>query len=274
MADLVSALFLIVSKFNGDHTHVKIVYVVITFVTIGLIALYLWSGDSEHTVATAPIVSVDTKRSIEPGVSARVETTVKMPGVKSSTANSTSSSLSTELRRWNESHGYLHDPESNNPYSGYKFSQLMELAEQGDIEAIYQVSGSTILYDKDYEKGLSLLTDAAVRGSTLALVRTGNHYTNGQLPTAVEGQDNNLLAATYYMAADLRGDSTGTVMVDIALQKAGIDTANKAEFDSVCKAATDLLASLSEQRSQLGLGDFDNSRKPGDESGYHPICSR
>lgn len=168
---------------------------------------------------------------------------------------------SEEIKEWFAARGNysFFSPDSLSDYQGYDIETLTRLSDSGDIKAMH------VLADRanNFSDLRSILFKASIYGSTEALIQLGslNENDEGNIgEKSPEVQKAKILTAlAYYEVAQMRGDWWG----NIAAGKSLIER-YKVDFTEQDKL---LIKNLSEQiyndlqvrRSELGLGEFDNS---------------
>ena len=179
-----------------------------------------------------------------------------------------------ELNQWRLERGYM-PPDSDkeqNAYNGYTEEALRSLAKNGDMVALHVLADR--YGDLDYIKanGIDVLTvlrirhdflyEAAIRGSTRALMELGIHYA-AKNQNASGGYEEKKAAEievlAIYKVATLRGDPDHFIdelRVSKSIRGVEITDADKQHIDLRAKA---IYADLQAKRKDMGLEDFDNS---------------
>ncbi|WP_323814128.1 hypothetical protein [Cellvibrio sp. NN19] len=161
---------------------------------------------------------------------------------------------------WFESRGIysFRGPDEKNDYQNYDLATLQTLSAQGDIRAMHLLAKKA----DNIAASNGILLNAAIHGSTGALSEIGlsletefdvrNKSAEDRKPYVME-------SLAYYEAAQLRGDWWGNISYsDSLLNRYPMDLT---DFDKsqIQKRAQEIYDDLQQRRTQLGLGDFDNS---------------
>lgn len=169
---------------------------------------------------------------------------------------------------WQESRGYFR-PETIAQYNAYSEATLEALAAQGDICALQIISNIWFLDGRNQES-LNALNEAAARGSIQALFRISSRMESNML-----SQNNELLkkelgykSLAYMQIANMRGDK----MIDDSIMSTfksmnnfDVDPDDQKIIDEYAKS---IYLSLENYRTEIGLGEFDNSLDPNVEKLY------
>jgi hypothetical protein len=160
--------------------------------------------------------------------------------------------------------GYMYET-PNDAYVSYDQQTLEKLAGSGDVRAIQALAK---LLDSQYKfsEAQNLYKRAAVLGSTYALAelsRTAAGESIGELALDVK-KAHVLESMAYAKVAAMRGDSF-RYFADMGVPTATNPTQiplTQDDYASVQPLAQKIYDSLQTQRSELGLGAFDNSVPP------------
>lgn len=161
---------------------------------------------------------------------------------------------------WFESRGvyYFRGPEEQDDYKNYDVETLKKLSISGDVRAMHTLADKA----ESIAESNGILFNAAIHGSTGALMRIGssletefdieNKSVEERRPYIVE-------SLAYYEAAQLRGDWWGNISDrDSLLKRYPIDL-SAVDKSHIQKRAQEIYDDLQQRRTQMGLGDFDNS---------------
>ncbi|HEY7884099.1 MAG TPA: hypothetical protein VIC08_04030, partial [Cellvibrionaceae bacterium] len=146
-------------------------------------------------------------------------------------------------------------------YQDYSWDTLDSLAKQGDMRAMQQLADRAA-NDGDFSLAKGLYLSAAVRGSTLALVRaanlTGVAVISGEVNHNEVMRSHALEALSLYAVAERRSDYMGAVQFQARKEIWGIEL-SESEMADIQQRADELYQTLSQSRRDLGLAPFDNN---------------
>ncbi|HOY22215.1 MAG TPA: hypothetical protein PK002_03630 [Cellvibrio sp.] len=179
-----------------------------------------------------------------------------------------------ELNQWRLERGYMppNSDKEQNAYNAYTEEALRSLAKNGDVVALHVLADRYL--DLEYMQAHEIdvltssrvrrdfLTDAAIRGSTRALMELGIDY--GAEHRNISRTDDEKKAAeievlAIYKVATLRGDPDHFIdelRVSKSIRGIEITDADKQHIDLRAK---EIYADLQAKRKDMGLDDFDNS---------------
>lgn len=177
-----------------------------------------------------------------------------------------------ELEEWKAARGYVTNA---NEYGGYSESILLDLAKNGDVQALITL-GELRYRTQGFNGAAPFYLKAAVRGSTDALERIASieeisHYSNAKSPE--EKQRYMLKTLAWYKVASLRGDRLPELFMGNAFIANNAINLSAADNQRVAAIAEDLYKGMQDARNKLGLGDFDNSA-PDSVKRYFEILER
>jgi hypothetical protein len=171
-----------------------------------------------------------------------------------------------EFKQWSYSRGHTYWFEGKtDEYSAYDLETLKKLANSGDIHAMEALSRYPGISGKSK---IMLLNRAAVYGSTSALQSIAIGLDSEYSPTddnfdekltPEERHTNQLEAMAYYELAGLRGDKgvkLGGLKYYASYKKIEFTAEEKQQIKV---RGRELYNELQQQRTNLGLGDFDNT---------------
>ncbi len=146
-------------------------------------------------------------------------------------------------------------------YSTYDIGALKKLANEGDARAVEALAVNE-WKQKGYDAAIQIYTEAAAKGSTVALSSIGQvidtaMYRNAKTPE--EKHAAALEVLSYGEAANLRGDRLPKIQNEsafIQLNKIVLTDNDRKEIDTRAKEIYD---QIQNKRYELNLGDFDNS---------------
>jgi hypothetical protein len=179
-----------------------------------------------------------------------------------------------ELNQWRFERGYL-PPDADkeqNAYNSYTEEALRALAKDGDIAALHVLADR--YGDIDYIKanGIDILTvarisddfltQAAIRGSTRALMEISVQYEAEYASKAVSPQEKKaaeIEKLAIRKVAYFRGDPDSYLSgLKVAKSVDGVDITDD-DKERIDLRAKEIYSQLQEKRKNLGLDDFDNS---------------
>jgi hypothetical protein len=166
-----------------------------------------------------------------------------------------------ELKNWQRAHGYFN---ASREFGRLSDSELEPFIKSGDVGALQEIADRRSI--KDPRESIAYFEQAAVYGSTSALVRAGHlhsFFANREVNTLVDSDDQNMgssMALGYLLAAQMAGD-------DLAAGIATEEALNKTEYTdemktAACQQAQAIIDRLQHQRLQIGLSDFDLTPAP------------
>lgn len=173
------------------------------------------------------------------------------------------------LKSWMDDRGYLRLSDLK-IYEGYSEATLLELAKHGDLKALETLSSRAI--DKgDKEKAILYINLGIVHGSTAALERLTLYTTPNIGNEATEEQRRPAVLETLAVikVLSMRGDkylSTSNYGIFIRNYKRqyNVDLVlEPTEEDFVANRAQEIYDKYQAIRTEMGLGDFDNSEPSG-----------
>lgn len=171
------------------------------------------------------------------------------------------------VKSWMEARGhYGPDNDSLNEYKAYDLETLERLAEAGDLKAMstlswLYLSAEQLVHPDSLIKYERILHKAALYGSTAALGNLSIYAAKQEPGTRVVKHENLLEAFAWAHVGALRGDMYAS---ENAMSDARI---HNFEFTDVTIAqiknrAHEIYNKLEQERIEMGLGKFDNSRPP------------
>ena len=167
---------------------------------------------------------------------------------------------------WNETKGYIDWLRVRPDYIAYSNETLQSLADNGDRDAQFLL-GNRMLFS-DPQLALGYLKDAAVRGYTPTLINISDIYflmAQNRTERAIGPKDNDAYyfseAAAWLLVGEARGDSGASYRLALLLKE--VPEGEKSELLSLaCQTAPVYYEELATNRTDLGLGPFDNSPNP------------
>lgn len=167
---------------------------------------------------------------------------------------------------WNEAKGYTDWLRVRPDYIAYSTETLRTLADNGDREA-QLLLGSRIQLS-DPQLALKYFKDAAVRGYTLTLLYISNIYlmmAQNRTERAIGPKNNDAYyyseAVAWILVGEARGDSGASFRLARLLEE--VPESERSELLSLaCQIAPVYYEELVTNRTDLGLGPFDNSPYP------------
>ncbi len=166
---------------------------------------------------------------------------------------------------WGDRHGYA---EYKNMYFKLSAAEIDSLIEAGDIGGMQHVAGLAMIGEP--EKAMEMYTQAAIHGSTAALVQMADMWElHGQkkLKDAIPEELNSFMAPdelasiAYSYAAALRGDEM-TAPGNLASMKGRLETLTSEERAAICGLSGRIVSELNQRRLNAGIPAFDNSKTP------------
>lgn len=179
-----------------------------------------------------------------------------------------------EVNKWLFEHGYTppNATDEENVYNSYNHEALQIMAKNGDISALHVLADRYLDSDYIHSHGIDILNvfeirsgflkEAAIRGSTRALVELGladkvkNRYAANSID---ESKAAEIGALVFFKAAELRGDPQPFVRGIQTAQVVGGISITERDMQQIDERAHEIYTDLQAKRTQLGLGDFDNS---------------
>ncbi|HSC66490.1 MAG TPA: hypothetical protein VLC79_02280 [Cellvibrio sp.] len=165
------------------------------------------------------------------------------------------------VEKWRESRGYFSDTDYRT-YENYGIETVKRLASEGDLKAIRTLA-VMYLKDRDPELVVTTLREAAVWGSTEALILVGMIKNPHGDNSRFNGPDGELLykeemleSLAIFKAASIRGDRAVDERVTEARSKVTL-TADDDEY--IEQRGAEIYNEMAEKRKTLGLGPFDDS---------------
>jgi len=167
-----------------------------------------------------------------------------------------------EMNQWSYARGFtLMLPGKQSDYEGYTNEILKTLANEGDIHAM-----QTLAARIGGAQGVALLKLAAAHGSTMALlsmaIDVASNYEVAELNGAPlpdeEKRKLQVESKAYYEAIGLRGDEEFRRSGDRHFADEKVEF-TQAEQHYIKERAKAIYDELQQQRTELGLGEFDNS---------------
>lgn len=165
-----------------------------------------------------------------------------------------------KIIEWFESHGVygFRGPDEQSDYQNYDLETLKKLGDSGDIRALHMLAGKA----ESIGESNAILFSAAIHGSTGALSQIAlsletefdirNKSVEERKPYIME-------SLAYYDAAQLRGDWWGNIQGKDSLLKRYPTEFLDVEKAYIQNRAQEIYDDLQQKRTQMGLGDFDNS---------------
>jgi len=168
-----------------------------------------------------------------------------------------------EIDQWLYSRGYTSSLSGKDEeYKSYSLEALKTLANGGDINAMLVLAGKIAVTNETESK--LLIKRAAAFGSTRALqllaidIEYSASLAKQPLP-AEEKRKLQLESMAYYEVAALRGDKVTWHYGESSFKNAGKIDFTETEWQQIKASAKIIYNELQQQRTELGLGEFDNS---------------
>lgn len=166
-----------------------------------------------------------------------------------------------EIKKWFAERGNynFYGPDALSDYAGYDMETLERLGDSGDIKAMHVMADRA----KSFDELKKILWKAAIYGSTEALIQLGGSKENDEgsidkIP--VERQKEKILEImAYYEVAQMRGDWWGNITSAPSLIKRFPVDLSEHDKQLIKIGAEHIYNNLQAQRTELGLGNFDNS---------------
>lgn len=165
-----------------------------------------------------------------------------------------------KVRNWFATRGTysFYGPEHQDDYQNYDRETLEKLSNSGDIHAMHILSDRSSTVDESK----SILDRAAVYGSTEALAQIGaiNEIKNKiHQKTPEERKPIILESLAYYEAAQMRGDWWVKIQRGESLLSRYPTEITQKDSAYIQNRGKEIYENLQKQRTELGLGEFDNS---------------
>lgn len=188
----------------------------------------------------------------------RVSDSVSNSGVWNPMGDAASSA---EIKKWFSDRGNysFYGPEVLSDYQGYDIETLKRLGDSGDIKALHTMADRA----NNFEELKLNLWKAAIYGSTSALIQLGASYENNDgsiYNFPIEKQREKILEIlSYYEVAQMRGDWWGNITNGPSLIDRFQVELSENDRQIVKKGAEQIYNNLQNRRTEMGLGEFDNS---------------
>jgi hypothetical protein len=170
-----------------------------------------------------------------------------------------------EVEKWKVSRGY-YSPEDLAMYKTYSQETIEQLAEGGDIKAIYTLVDLKVAAGATQQEVIDLYMRAAMLGSTQALDWAGLMATTDRNMSKFQGPNGDELykkemvdALSIYQVALIRGDRE--VMERINDARSQVELTPE-DLKYIEKRGAEIYTELEKKRKSIGLGPFDNSVPP------------
>lgn len=169
-----------------------------------------------------------------------------------------------EYQEWLRSRGNFTGVRGSE-YDSYDFATLHQLADSGDLHAMYKLAHLYIsdAYHQQYgfKAAEDMLMRAALYGSSYALAEIADFKHSQRFSAASELDKRHLtiVSLAYFRAAELRGDYWGSITMRDPLLKINPIILEPEEKESIESSAQAIYTQLEAQRESMGLGEFDNS---------------
>lgn len=240
---------------------------ILAVVGLLLVAGYFWLAPSSNPVVDAPVQTV--RSAPDPGAADERTSDVGYPdetatiAVEQPTDGWTPEALGEveDLKDWQRAHGYFN---ASSEFGRLSDTDLEPFLESGDVGALHEMADRRSI--KNPKESIAYLEQAAVYGSTAALVRAGQlhtFYANREENVLIESDDSNAgssMALAYYLAAQMAGDDLAAgIVTEEALNNT--EFTNEMKSDA-CQNAQLILERLQQQRLSIGLSDFDSTPAP------------
>ncbi|UUA71737.1 hypothetical protein [Cellvibrio sp. QJXJ] len=171
-----------------------------------------------------------------------------------------------EITKWYAERGKFISAEGESEYISYNQETLEKLAESGDIRAMQMLA--KIYMDREhferygFDAAKKQYWNAAVHGSTEALIALATLEKTTVYDLATDEADKKskaLEVLALYKAVELRGDLWSPENQVPTFKEMNRITLSEAELAAVDQRARQIYSHLQQQRSEMGLGDFDDS---------------
>ncbi len=203
--------------------------------------------------------------------------TIQNTAIKNNAAETTSTVVSkpltladvAEFQRWSTEHGYIPE-EDIAVYKSYSDEMLEDLAKRGDVIAL-EMLGGKFINQHDYKKAKIYYRDAAALGSTIALDMLAIITETLPVPNETKAQRKELVRLGYleslalYKVIALRGNQrladSNIRSVDRSYLIRNKEPLNlkPEELEFINQRAQEIYSDLQARRTELGLGDFNNT---------------
>jgi|GEM_PF-337192 len=224
------------------------------------------SNSQKQDTVTYPVLPSPTTQTNQDGnINSDVKTTTKdsssshyeWPTISGSPANRE------EMDQWLYSRGYTSSLSGKDEeYKSYSLETLKTLADGGDIHAMTALAAKI----HDRAQSTKLIKRAAVYGSTEALqllaLRSDTNYDLAEYEGKLSVEDKRKLlleSMAYNEVAVLRGDKVTWYYGESSFKNSRKIDFTETEWQQIKERAQVIYNELQQQRTELGLGEFDNS---------------
>jgi hypothetical protein len=177
------------------------------------------------------------------------------------------------LEKWQLERGYavLLSNSRGDEYRSYDIATLEQLADSGDGFAVDALANASVI--KGFNEVAKVYKKAAVKGSIEALYLTGLYAYEFTKRSALDTEKRHgiVSALTWYNVAALRGDRSFNLQSSNSLLSELKVPLTEKEKDNIKSNSQEIYDDLQQQRTALGLGDFDNSVPPEVKAYYDDI---
>ncbi|QEY17173.1 hypothetical protein D0C16_15015 [Cellvibrio sp. KY-GH-1] len=152
----------------------------------------------------------------------------------------------------------FYGPDEKRDIQNYDLETLKKLSDSGDIRAMHELANRA----ETIEGANSILYRAAIFGSTAAISQIGSSIESWQnIDQLPDDQRNAFIveALAHYEAATLRGDWWGSINDGGSLKRRYSYQPDEHDMARIRNRAKEIYDELQRQRTDLGLGDFDNT---------------
>ena len=167
--------------------------------------------------------------------------------------------------KWRESRGYFSDADFQ-MYENYGIETVKRLASDGDVKAIRTLARMYTTKGGDPDLVVSTLREAAIRGSSEALIlvgmitKTPRHFPQFSGPDGDELYKKDMLESlAIFKAASIRGDREVEERITETRSQLKLTPEDDRYIE---QRGTEIYNEMEEKRKALGLGPFDNSIPP------------
>lgn len=167
--------------------------------------------------------------------------------------------------KWRESRGYFSDTDFQ-MYENYGIETVKQLASEGDVKALRTLVRMYTTKGEDPELIMSTLREAAIRGSSEALILVGMIAGSSRDSYKFKGPDGDALykrevleSLAIFKAASIRGDRAVDERITETRSQLTLTLDDERYIE---QRGTEIYNEMEEKRKTLGLGPFDNSLPP------------
>jgi biopolymer transport protein ExbD len=177
------------------------------------------------------------------------------------------------IAKWRSERGYavLLGSSRAEDYRSYDIETLKRLADGSDGFAVDELAKRAIVNGREAVE--SVLKNAAIKGSVESLYLAGNyaHVFSQRLESVDARRAGTLDALTWFSVAALRGDRSFNLERSSGILSELADPLSDQDRESIRSRAQEIYNDLQQQRTAMGLGDFDNSVPPEVKAYYDDI---